>query len=89
MIGEGAERGETGSEWAATRQGQARDKTKKIKWRPRGCLRGRWGGAVGGLAVVGSLKGYQSRAAKLFLIKRIMHFKTPWCTLTPISRLRW
>lgn len=48
MIGEGAERGETGSEWAATRQGQARDKTKKIKWRPRGCLRDRWGGAGGG-----------------------------------------
>lgn len=38
----------------------------------------------GGLAaVVGSLKGYQSRAAKLFLIKRIMHFKMPWCTLDP------
>lgn len=32
---------------------------------------------------MGSLKGYQSRAAKLFLIKRIMHFKTPWCTLAP------
>lgn len=36
-----------------------------------------------GAVVVGSLKGYQSRAAKLFLIKRIMHVKTPWCTLAP------
>lgn len=56
MIGEGAERGETGSEWAATRQGQARDKTKKIKWRPRCCLRGRRGGGGGqpqGLSVQG------------------------------------
>lgn len=39
MIGEGTEREVKGSEWAARQQGQARDKTKKIKWRPRNCLR--------------------------------------------------
>lgn len=44
MIGEGTEREVKGSEWAARRQGQARDKTKKIKWRPRSCLREPVGG---------------------------------------------
>lgn len=67
MIGEGTEREVKGSEWAARRQGQARDKTEKIKWRPRNCQREPVGGGGRRCGVaVGSLRGCKFRAPKTF-----------------------